>query len=884
MAFGDLKGSALTGAANSITNPISATGSVAVAIGDLIVGVIGEQTNLTATACGDNLHGASTYSAVNAGTDGGTITGRCFYKVVTTSGTLTSVDFVATASADNVSVVAAVFEGPFKSSPLDKAPANNNNTDNSSPFTCPATGTLTQADELVICWMTGQSNATWSATSPLLKAGQQTSQSVADTILGYKTVSSTTTTSPEFTGTNPSASVQGTATFMKDLNQTLTPGLFTNSNSFKVPVTKFTTHPGLLSNTNSFFTPKTGFVTHPTLFTNTSTFKTPVVTPGAVSLVATLYTNTNTFFTPVIAGSAVDLTPGLFTNSNTFFTPTTKFGTTAGLLTNSNTFFSATIASGAVDLTPGLLSNTNTFQTPVVTSTVNLTATLFTNSNTFAAVTLDPGAVDLTPGLLSNTNTFQTPVLTSSVNLTASLFTNTNTFQVATIATSGQSLNPTLFTNSGSFFTPVIESTTQELVVSLFANTSEFISSGFFPGIFTPGSTDGLYLYAPDGSWRVTIVDGLTYSGRMAPDESMYIVPSSVTPDDVEGMDHPCGALIFTTAPDNTVVSRQAENGSLYVQVYPYTSTGAQRVTVVTPFIPPSSPPPTQIIAPAKIINVSQFGNIVSSIISPDSPILVPKLTNTNSFIVPTFVGTPPSNAYTADAVHFDGITRLHRTSFSSTDPQNFFTFSCWFKIEPGTPGALTLWNADPSTNEDAYCQFLNSSDNLYIYYKDDSTVKKTPRMSATVGTNFADGNWHHVLAAMDASGHPLSASKRIVYIDDVLQSPSLVTNGPGPFNILVNGRPFFVGDDNQGNFFVGDMADFWWDNHTYYVSGSDLPVSFRRKFIDGGGKPVDPVNFPTGNILFSGDHTNFSTNQGTGGTFTVISGALTDASTSPSD
>jgi hypothetical protein len=170
------------------------------------------------------------------------------------------------------------------------------------------------------------------------------------------------------------------------------------------------------------------------------------------------------------------------------------------------------------------------------------------------------------------------------------------------------------------------------------------------------------------------------------------------------------------------------------------------------------------------------------------------------------------------------------------------------------------------------------------MYYKDDSTTKKTPRMSAQVVTDFFDNNWHHILCANDARGSPLNTSKRIIYIDDVLQTPTLVSNGPGPFNILVGSRPFFVGDDNAGDFLVGDMADFWWDNHTYYPSGSTLDLSFRRKFIDGGGKPVDPVNFPSGNILFSGDSTTFSTNQGSGGVFTVVSGALTNASTSPSD
>jgi len=39
---------------------------------------------------------------------------------------------------------------------------------------------------------------------------------LVDVILGYQVVAATTTLSPAFTGTNPSASVQGTMSFKKD--------------------------------------------------------------------------------------------------------------------------------------------------------------------------------------------------------------------------------------------------------------------------------------------------------------------------------------------------------------------------------------------------------------------------------------------------------------------------------------------------------------------------------------------------------------------------------------------------------------------------------------------------------------------------------------------
>jgi hypothetical protein len=209
MAQGDRKGG-LSVTANSITNPIAAVGSVAVAVGDLVVAVIAEQTAITATTVTDNL--GNTYTDKSAGTDAGNITARAYYSRVTTAGTLTSVSAVATASSNNVSFIADVFEGPFETSPLDTNPANITS-DVTSPFTCPSTGTLAQASELVVCFASRVGNAAFTATSPNLKGGEAFSQAVAGVTIGYQVVSATTAVAPEFTGTNPTQMVLGTWSF-----------------------------------------------------------------------------------------------------------------------------------------------------------------------------------------------------------------------------------------------------------------------------------------------------------------------------------------------------------------------------------------------------------------------------------------------------------------------------------------------------------------------------------------------------------------------------------------------------------------------------------------------------------------------------------------------
>jgi hypothetical protein len=210
MAFGDLKGT-LTGNANSITNPAPITGSVSVSVGDLIVAVCGQQTNLTVTACADNL--GNSYTAQNAGTDAGLVTGRMFYSRATGAGTLTTINFTTTASTNDFAGFGGVFEGNFTDPPIDANPANIT-TDITSPFTCPATGTLSQANELVVCWGCANQNTVWAATSPLLLAGNVNNSNTVKVAIGRKVVAATTTTSPEFTAAaNPTQNILGTASF-----------------------------------------------------------------------------------------------------------------------------------------------------------------------------------------------------------------------------------------------------------------------------------------------------------------------------------------------------------------------------------------------------------------------------------------------------------------------------------------------------------------------------------------------------------------------------------------------------------------------------------------------------------------------------------------------
>ncbi len=217
MAWGDRKGT-LTGNGNSVTNPSVLSGSVSVAIGDLVALVFGQQTNLTAGTVTDNL--GNTYTAQNAGNDVGVVSGRAYYSRVTAGGTLTTINVAASASTNDWAAFAAVYTGPFQAPPIDVNPANGT-TDVTSPFTCPATGTLAISNELVVCWGAANQSTVWAASSPLLLDGNANNSTNVKVALGSKVTSATTTTSPEFTAAaNPSAGVLGTMSFKQVVVQT----------------------------------------------------------------------------------------------------------------------------------------------------------------------------------------------------------------------------------------------------------------------------------------------------------------------------------------------------------------------------------------------------------------------------------------------------------------------------------------------------------------------------------------------------------------------------------------------------------------------------------------------------------------------------------------
>lgn len=269
----------------------------------------------------------------------------------------------------------------------------------------------------------------------------------------------------------------------------------------------------------------------PTLYTNSQTFYSPTVTAGAVALAAGLFTNAQTFYAPTVAPGAVTLTPGLFTNSNTFYghTLTTNYGLVASLFTNSPSFYAPTVSAGSVTLAPTLFSNAATFYAPTVSQGAApqaLTPTLYSNAQTFYAPTVSAGAVALTATRLDDAQTFYAPVVTISGGpqyLVPGLYSSGQTFYSPSVVPGSVTLTATRLNNDQTFYTHVVSQggAPQPILPGLYSDSQTFFSPTLTVGAVT--LTPALYsnantFYAP------TVSGGTTPALTLTPDDIAAIV------------------------------------------------------------------------------------------------------------------------------------------------------------------------------------------------------------------------------------------------------------------------------------------------------------------------------------------------------------------------
>jgi hypothetical protein len=241
--------------------------------------------------------------------------------------------------------------------------------------------------------------------------------------------------------------------------------------------------------------------------------------------------------------------------------------------------------------------------------------------------------------------------------------------------------------------------------------------------------------------------------------------------------------------------------------------------------------------------------------------------------------------------VHFDGSTWLEHESLVATD-NHFYSFVGWLKVtEENAAASNTIFVTDPDVNYSPWME-LRTDDGQPATYQVETSISDASGNNyeyetSTIGpSQIPADTWACIIGCFDSS---TSFGVGKVYCGDVDITGIFPSAHAGsvPFNIASNGKPWYFGSDSFGDNLIGDVADWRLMPGTNLLTGGDIALATRRLFIDENGKPVDPAIATTALgtpcILYSGDSDTFSTNQGTGGT-TVVTGTLTNASTSPSD
>lgn len=214
VSFGDIVGVSRNGVL-SITNPFSPSSAITISVGDLVFVAINEIASITATTCSDNL--GNSYTALTSGINSNaTIKG--YFSVATTGGACTP-SVATTSSTNDAAIVCTAYKGAFAAgSQLDKNPAVLG--DSAEPYTANATGTLSQADELIVGYFGTSVPDVYDTPAPSAKMGARQVDTAFNVgcCLTSLVVSSTSTVSMAVSGNNGSRStVCGVATFKKDI-------------------------------------------------------------------------------------------------------------------------------------------------------------------------------------------------------------------------------------------------------------------------------------------------------------------------------------------------------------------------------------------------------------------------------------------------------------------------------------------------------------------------------------------------------------------------------------------------------------------------------------------------------------------------------------------
>lgn len=233
----------------------------------------------------------------------------------------------------------------------------------------------------------------------------------------------------------------------------------------------------------------------------------------------------------------------------------------------------------------------------------------------------------------------------------------------------------------------------------------------------------------------------------------------------------------------------------------------------------------------------------------------------------------PPDTNYTTAAVHFDGSTSLARgANLTGWTTPSKFVGVMWTKLSAAVNGIF-------GDNDQFLDGTLLDGPDKYHFLQFADTYCDSFQVATAKITSAA---WQCFLFSCDLTDSP--AIPRInLFVGDT-DGENHSDRGAGSSTSLSALSDFWFGQDGVGDFITGDIADvrFWIDQYMDFTIEAN-----RRYFIRPNGKPADPTYanalLGTPIISFIGNSTNFPTNGGSGGAFS-LTGSLTNAGTSPTD
>lgn len=248
-----------------------------------------------------------------------------------------------------------------------------------------------------------------------------------------------------------------------------------------------------------------------------------------------------------------------------------------------------------------------------------------------------------------------------------------------------------------------------------------------------------------------------------------------------------------------------------------------------------------------------------------------------SSFIINPYV----FSGYTANAVDFTPAT-LGTLALSGVADSSTGIISTYVRLDGGDGTNMTILSARAGTTD--VVRLSRGGANTFILNLSDAAGTSACSMTSTVGTFTSGSAWLHVLLAWDTN---FSAGNKILqmYIDDATMSPSKSDGNPA-FNVDYTPTSWAIGSRTDiAQQFDGCLAEF------YFAPGQYLDISNsanRLKFRSSANRPVNiglTGDLPTGTapaVYLNNPAASFTTNKGTGGNFTVVTGALATASSAP--